>query len=366
VQHSERSGSTDASDGHVRSAPSGLIEQVRRAPKVLLHDHLDGGLRPATIVELAAAVGHPLPTTDPAALARWFDQGGRDTDLVRYLDAFRHTVAVLQTPEGLRRVARECAEDLDADGVVYAEVRYAPELSTGGGLTLAEVLEAIAAGFAAAPPTIELRIIVCAMRQADRADEVFEVAAQARHLGVVAVDLAGPEAGFPAARHARALARARDAGLHVTIHAGEALGPESVADALDHGAERLGHGVRIVEDLAADGTPGPVARRVLEGAIPLEVCPTSNVHTGLCQDVASHPIERLRRAGFTVTVSTDNRLMSAVSGTSELDALVRAFGYQLDDLEALTTAAARAAFLADDERGALMDRVARGYAALRP
>jgi adenosine deaminase len=340
---------------------------LHRAPKVLLHDHLDGGLRPATVIELAAEVGHPLPSTDPEELARWFFQGGRDVDLPRYLEAFAQTVAVMQTSDAIERVARECAEDLDADGVVYAEVRYAPELSTAGGLTVGEVLEAVAAGFAAGPATIELRLLVCAMRQADRAEEVFEAAARARHLGVVGIDLAGPEHGFPAARHAAAITRAREAGLHVTLHAGEAVGPPSVADALDQGAERLGHGVRVVEDLAADGAPGPVARRVLAGDVCLEVCPTSNVHTGVSADVASHPFDRLRRAGFRVTVSTDNRLMSGVTATSELAAVSEAFGYGLDDVEALTLTAAEAAFLDDrTAREELTQRIVRGFAALRP
>jgi adenosine deaminase len=340
---------------------------LRRAPKVLLHDHLDGGLRPATVVELAAEAGHRLPTRDPQELAHWFFQGGRGVDLPRYLEAFAQTVAVLQTRDAIERVARECAEDLDADGVVYAEVRYAPELSTAGGLSIGEVLEAIAAGFAAGPPTIELRLLVCAMRQADRAEEVFEAAAQARHLGVVGIDLAGPEDGFPAARHATAIARARDAGLHVTLHAGEAVGPASVADALDQGAERLGHGVRVVEDLDPDGAPGPIARQVLDRGVCLEVCPTSNVHTGVSADVASHPFDRLRRAGFRVTVSTDNRLMSGVTASSELAAVSEAFGYGLDDAEELTLAAAEAAFLDDPgARGTLVERIRRGYAALRP
>lgn len=343
------------------------LDLLRRAPKVLLHDHLDGGLRPATIVELAAEAGHRLPTTDPQELARWFFQGGRGVDLPRYLEAFAQTVAVLQTRAAIERVARECAEDLDADGVVHAEVRYAPELSTAGGLGVGEVLEAIAAGFAAGPATIDVRVLVCAMRQADRAEEVFEAAAQARHLGVVGIDLAGPESGFPAARHASAIARAREAGLHVTLHAGEAAGPASVADALDQGAERLGHGVRVVEDLAADGSPGPVARRVLADEVCLEVCPTSNVHTGVSADVASHPFDRLRRAGFRVTVSTDNRLMSGDTATSELVAVSEAFGYGLDDAELLTLAAADAAFLDDPAaRQALTERIRRGYAALRP
>ena len=346
-------------------------DTLRRAPKVLLHDHLDGGLRPATVLELATEIGHELPTTDLDELAAWFYQGGRGADLERYLEAFAQTVALLQTPEALERVARECAEDLDADGVVYAEVRYAPELSTAGGLSMAEVIESIAAGFAASPPTITVCQLVCGMRQADRAAEAFEAAAAARHLGVVGIDLAGPEAGFPASRFADAIAQARAAGLHVTLHAGEADGPASVADALAQGAQRLGHGVRIIEDVEVVDNdtilPGPTAGRVLAQGIALEVCPTSNVHTGVSPDVASHPFDQLRQAGFVLTVNTDNRLMSGVSATSEFAALRDAFGVGLDDLEQLTLAAARAAFLDDDtEREALIARIQRGYAALRP
>jgi adenosine deaminase len=339
---------------------------AHKAPKVLLHDHLDGGLRPATVVELAAEVGHELPASDPDGLREALYQGGKHVDLPRYLEAFGHTVAVMQTREAIERVARECAEDLDADGVVYAEIRYAPELSTAGGLDMMEVLEAIAAGFAAGPHTIELRQLVCALRHLDRAEEAFEAAAAARHLGVVGVDLAGPEAGFPAARHAAAIERAREAGLHVTLHAGEAAGPESVEDALNQGAERIGHGVRIIEDVDSDGHPGPVARRVLAGDVVLEVCPTSNVHTGVSEDVASHPFDRLRRSGFAVSLSTDNRLMSGVTATSEVLAVSEAFDYGLDDLEEITLTGMRGAFVDDATREVLEDRIVRGYAALRP
>ncbi len=342
---------------------------LRRAPKVLLHDHLDGGLRPETVLELAAGVGHDLPASDPEELRAWFFQGGRGADLDRYLQAFGHTVAVLQTAPAIERVARECLEDLDADGVVHAEIRYAPELSTAGGLSLDAVFDALAAGLAAGPATIGVRLLACIMRPEDRGPEGVAAALRARDRGVpvVGVDLAGPESGFPAARHASALRTARDGGLHVTLHAGEAEGPASIADALDHGAERLGHGVRIVEDLAADGSPGPVATRVLEAGIALEVCPTSNVHTGVVDDLADHPVERLRRAGFRVTVSTDNRLMSGVRLSQELAATADQHGWSLDDVRAVTGTAVEAAFL-DDEvaRSTLRGRVERGFAALVP
>jgi adenosine deaminase len=340
--------------------------QLRRAPKVLLHDHLDGGLRPQTVLELAREVGHELPADDVEGLGAWFHQGDKGVDLPRYLEAFGHTVAVMQTPEAIERVARECAEDLDLDGVVYAEVRFAPELATAGGLSVGEVLEAVAAGFAAGPATITMRTLVCAMRQEDRSEEVFEAAAAARHLGVVGIDLAGPEVGFPASRHARAIERAREDGLRVTLHAGEADGPAAIADALDQGAERLGHGVRILDDIAPDGTPGPVAGRVLTGAIPLELCLTSNVHTGVAPAVADHPFDRLRALGFAVTLNTDNRLMSGVSASSELGLAADTFDYDVDDLRALTLTAIGAAFVDDSEIPVLRDLIARGYAALVP
>lgn len=344
---------------------------LQRAPKVLLHDHLDGGLRVRTVLELARDRGHRLPTTDLGELAAWFyqgDRGGdRGVDLLRYLEAFGHTVALMQTPDAIARVARECAEDLDADGVVYAEVRFAPELATDAGLSIGEVIEAMAAGFAAGPATITIRILICAMRHQDRADEVFEVAADATHLGVVGVDLAGPEAGFPASRHARAIGRARDAGLGITLHAGEADGPASIADALDQGARRLGHGVRLVDDIGADGTLGPVASRVMADRVALELCPTSNVHTGVAEDVVAHPFARLRELGFEVTLNTDNRLMSGVTASGEAAAVVRAFDYGLDELEQLAVTALDHAFLDDDEgRELLRERVRRGYAAIRP
>lgn len=341
-------------------------DQARRAPKVELHDHLDGGLRVATVMELAAQAGHALPADDEASLRAWFFQGGRGADLPRYLEAFDQTVAVLQRPEALRRVAREFAEDLSADGIVHGEVRYAPELSTTGGLGYDEVIDAILAGFAEGPHDVEVRLIVCALRHLGNAPEAFGAAARFVGGGVVAIDLAGPEDGFPAAAHAEAIDRARTAGLGVTLHAGEAAGPASIADALDQGAQRIGHGVRIVDDLGPADAPGEVAARVLTGGVALEVCPTSNVHTGVCPDVASHPIERLRRAGFAVTLNTDNRLMSGVTLTDEVVNCADTFGWRFADLEVVTGAAVEAAFVTDREREALRGLVARGFAALIP
>ena len=340
---------------------------VRRAPKVLLHDHLDGGLRVPTIRELAEQVGHQLPAEGDDALAAWFYQGKGGTDLVRYLSAFEHTVALLQTEEALTRVAREAAEDLAADGVVYAELRYAPELSTSGGLELDAVFDALAAGLAAGPDAIETRLLACIMRHEDRGEEVVAAALRARERGVpvVGVDLAGPEAGFPAAKHATALRTAADGGLRLTLHAGEAYGPPSIGDALDQGADRLGHGVRIIDDIGPDGTLGQVARRVLDGEVALELCPTSNVHTGVCEDVTSHPIGRLTDLGFAVTVSTDNRLMSGVEMTSELHTVASTFGWGPEQLEQVTRTALDAAFVDEPTRAALAHRVTEGFAPLR-
>lgn len=342
------------------------LETVRRLPKVLLHDHLDGGLRPATVLDLADDVGHQLPTRDHDELTRWFVQGGGpDADLVRYLKAFDHTVALLQTREALVRVAAECAEDLAADGVVHAEVRYAPELSTDGDLDVDAAIAAITEGFAAAPPGIQVDLLVCAMRQHDRSEEVFAAAARARERGVVGVDLAGPEAGYPAHRHAAALAAARDAGLSVTLHAGEADGPRSVADALDQGAVRLGHGVRIVEDVDADGRPGSAAQRVLDGGVTLELCPTSNVQTGVVDDLADHPLPRLHDLGFAITLNTDNRLMSGVSVSGEIARAAEVFGLDLAAIETLTLTAADAVFRDHDTRRRLSARISEGFAAAR-
>jgi len=353
-------------------------DTIRRAPKVLLHDHLDGGLRPATIVELAREVGYRgLPTTDPDELAAWIRRGADRKSLELYLETFAHTVGVMQTPEAIARVAAECVEDLAADGVVYAEVRHAPELSTAGGLSLDEVVEAILDGFrtgteraAAAGRPIIVRFLAVAMRQENRALEVAELALRHRDEGVVGFDIAGPEAGYPPGRFADAFRLLTHASFHLTLHAGEGYGLPSIREALELGAERLGHGVRIVDDirLDPDGSArlGRLAAYVRDRRIPLELCPTSNVHTGLVDSIADHPFDLLRRLRFRVTVNTDNRLMSGVSLTSELAALDAAFGLGLGEMEWLTLNAMKSAFLPFDERLRLIDEVIKpGYARLR-
>jgi adenosine deaminase len=339
---------------------------IAAAPKVLLHEHLDGGLRPQTVVELAAETGYDgLPTTDVDDLAAWFHRGANRRSLELYLETFAHTVAVMQTPEAIERVAAESAEDLAADGVAYAEVRFAPELLTERGLTMDEVLEAALRGFAGAGDRIRIGLIVCAMRTADRAEEAAEAALRHRDAGVVGFDLAGAEAGHPASRHRAALDRLRSTGLPLTLHAGESAGPASIADALACGAQRLGHGVRVIDDVGPDGTLGPVAAEVHARGIPLETCPTSNVHTGAAPSFAEHPIERLRSLGFAVTVNTDNRLMSDISLTGELLRLCEAFGWGLAEVAEVTECAARSAFLPEADREHLVAEVLRpGFAAL--
>lgn len=390
-------------------------------PKVLLHDHLDGGLRPETILALADEIGYgSLPADDPDQLAAWMQRGANRKDLTLYLETFAHTVAVMQTPEAIVRVARECAEDLAADGVVYAEVRFAPELHTERGLTLDDTIEAVLDGFAqgAAGTRLTIRAICSAMRHLDRASEVAEAAVRWRDQGVVAFDIAGPEAGFPPDDHLKAFQYCHRENFHITIHAGEAYGPRSIWKALQFcGAERLGHGIRIVDDIfngsagrprarsaagaapgrregksarssgraANPGSPagaasgrreglggsapnrsmGRLAHFIRDRRIPLEVCPTSNVNIGLVPTVADHPIDTLVRLRFRVTVNTDNRLMSNVSLSSELAGLADAFGYDWSRLRWLTVNAMKSSFLPFRQRLQLIEGLIKpGFAPL--
>jgi len=364
----------DAPSGDDRTAA--LVAQIPSLPKVLLHDHLDGGLRPATVVELAAEAGHELPTTDPDELGRWFVEAASAGSLERYLETFAHTVAVMQTADALRRVAREAVLDLAADGVVYAEVRYAPEQHLEGGLSLQEVVDAVRAGIDEGTAQareegrpIRVQALLCAMRHLDRWQEVAELAVANRDEGVVGFDLAGPEDGFPASAHPEVFAALRAAHFPVTLHAGEAAGVASVSDAVAEGALRLGHGVRLAEDVGADDLGdrlGTVAHWVRDQRLALEVCPSSNVQTGAAPSIAEHPVTRLRRLGFAVTVNTDNRLQSGTSLGRELALLVEQAGWTLHDLEDVAVTAAAQAFLHHDERAALIDSVIRpAYAAAR-
>jgi adenosine deaminase len=340
------------------------LDDIRAAPKVLLHDHLDGGLRPDTIVELAEEGGYPdLPTGDPVELGAWMTRGADRKDLLLYLETFAHTVGVMQTRDALARVARECAEDLAADGVVYAEVRYAPEQHLERGLGLDDVVEAVQEGFREGAERTGIRIgtLLTAMRTAARSLEIADLAVRWRDRGVVGFDIAGAEAGFPPTRHLDAFEHVRRESFHLTIHAGEAFGVPSIWEALQLcGAERLGHGVRIVDDIeiGSNGARlGRVAHLVRDRRVPLELCPTSNVHSGAATSIEEHPIGRLMDLRFRVTVNTDNRLMSATSLSKEFLQLVDAFGIGWGQIGRLTTNAMKSAFIPFDERLALLERV---------
>jgi adenosine deaminase len=327
------------------------------------------------VLELADEAGYrDLPADDADGLARWFRQAADSGSLVQYLETFAHTVAVMQRPEAIHRVARECALDLAADGVVYAEVRFAPELSTANGLAIEAVVEAMISGFAdgcaeatAAGRYIHVGSLLCAMRQADRWEEVAGLVVRYREAGVVGFDLAGPEIGFPPDRVPAAIALLDREHAHRTIHAGEADGIGSIRAALEGAsAERLGHGVRIADEVAGDGSLGPVARRVLDEQVTLEIAPSSNVQTGAYPSLAAHPIDALHRLGFAVTVNTDNRLMSGVSTSSELHDVATTFGWTWDDVQTVTERALAAAFIPEPGRRRLLGELVRqGFAAVR-
>ncbi|CAL9512552.1 adenosine deaminase [Streptomyces sp. enrichment culture] len=354
-------------------------DQIRRAPKVLLHDHLDGGLRPGTVVDLARRSGYDaLPETDPDRLGRWFLEAADSGSLERYLETFAHTCAVMQTRDALFRVAAECAEDLAEDGVVYAEVRYAPEQHLEDGLTLDEVVAAVNDGFREGERRarerghrIRVGALLTAMRHAARSLEIAELANAHRDAGVVGFDIAGAEAGYPPTRHLDAFEFLKRENNHFTIHAGEAFGLPSIWQAIQWcGADRLGHGVRIIDDIqvADDGTVtlGRLAAYVRDKRIPLEMCPTSNLQTGAAASYAEHPIGLLRRLHFRATVNTDNRLMSGTSMSREFELLSETFGYTLDDMQWFTVNAMKSAFIPFDERLAMINEVIKpGYAELK-
>jgi adenosine deaminase len=368
---------------------------LKSLPKVSLHDHLDGGLRPATIIELAEAVGHTLPSTDPVALGEWFRESADSGSLVRYLETFDHTIAVMQTKEGLFRVAKEFVEDLADDGVVYGEVRWAPEQHLQKGLTLDEVVEAVQEGLDAGVDAvaetgrdIQVGQLITAMRHADRGQEIAELAVRHRNNGAVGFDIAGAEDGFLPSRFRDAFTYLAQHNFPATVHAGEAAGLESIQSALVDGrALRLGHGVRIAEDITvefddedadaesdeADAnigmvTLGELSSWIRDRGIALEICPSSNLQTGAIagfgEGIESHPLDMLYQLGFNVTINTDNRLMSGVTLTDEFELLVETFDYDLDDILELTLNAAEAAFLPLEEKEALVEYINDAYANL--
>ncbi|MBM9465519.1 adenosine deaminase [Aeromicrobium sp. YIM 150415] len=349
-------------------------EQIAGLPKVALHEHLDGGVRPDTVAQIAAEIGHELPA--PAeTLGAWFAEASSSGSLERYLETFEHTVAVMQRPQDLRRVAREAVEDLSADGVVYAELRWAPEQHQQAGLSLTEAVEAVQEGIdegvaavRAAGGTMVVGQLLTAMRHASRGLEIAEIVVAYRDRGVFGFDIAGAEDGFPPILHLEAFEYLRRENAHFTIHAGEAFGLPSIWQAVQRcGADRLGHGVRIVDDIDVSGYRprlGRLAAYIRDRRIPLELCPSSNVQTGAAASIADHPIALLAELGFRVTVNSDNRLMSQTSIGRELTLLSDAFGYSVGDLRWFTVNAMKSAFLPFDERLQLIDEVIKpGYGA---
>jgi adenosine deaminase len=337
-------------------------EVIARAPKVLLHDHLDGGLRPQTMIDHALASGYTkLPSYNPDELATWFVNACSSGTLELYLETFEHTISVMQTKEEIERVARECVLDLAADGVVYAEVRGAPELFTRKGLTLDQVIEATVEGHnqgmaeaKAAGREIRVEVLLCALRQNNLSDEVATKVVKYKGRGVVGFDIAGPEAGFPPTDHIKAFDYLRSNGAHFTIHAGEAFGVESIALAVrDCHAERIGHGIRLIDDIDfSSGTPvmGSLAREILDRQICLEMAPTSNLQTGGAASYETHQIGVMKKLGFNVTINTDNRLMSATSMIREVTEISRGYSWTIDDLHDVARNGIMSAFISEGEK----------------
>lgn len=359
--------------------PNGV--DIADLPKISLHDHLDGALRPQTILELANAVGIDVPETDPAKLGDWFLSQCDAGNLVDYLKTFDLTTAVMQTEEGLTRVAREFVQDLVADGVIYGEVRWAPEQHLSRGLTLDQAVEAVQAGIEQgiddaerSGDSIQVGQLITAMRHADRGLEIAELAVRHRTNGVVGFDIAGAEAGFPASRHRVAFDYLAQEHFPVTVHAGEADGLDSIKSALFDGrALRLGHGVRIAEDITVERSDdegtyvslGETAQWVKDREIPLELSPSSNLQTGAIaawgSDLVDHPFDVLYQLGFKTTVNVDNRTMSGTTLTRELGLLADAFSYDIDDLEVFQQNAARGAFLPLEDREELAEIISAGF-----
>src|SRR5271163_3496725 len=348
---------------------------LKKLPKVLLHEHLDGVLRPQTVIELAAGVGYTeLPTHDPEALGRWFYRGANQGSLAKYLEGFKHTIAVMQTEEALERAAYEQAEDLSKDGVVYFETRFAPIFHTRKGLTHQRVVSAVLKGLERGRKDFGIAsgLIICAMRNMDVSLEMAELAVDFRERGVVGFDLAGEEGGYPPKKHVDAFHYIQRQNFNITIHAGEGFGKESIWQAIQYcGAHRIGHGTRLIEDIAIaeDGKVvklGALAQYVLDKRIPLEICLLSNVQTGAARSLAEHPFKTFYQEKFRVTLNTDNRLMSDTTMTKEFEAAAGTFGLGLDDFEIITVNSMKSAFLPYDKRCDVIYTVIRPrYAKIR-
>ena len=330
-----------------------------KLPKVLLHDHLDGGLRPETIIEISEEIGYQkLPAYKAAELADWYQAACDSGSLVRYLETFDHTIAVMQREQDLIRVAREAVIDLANDGVIYAEIRVAPEHFTKVEMTLPQVVEAMLEGYrqGEAQTGIKVNTILCGMRQLDMSQTVAELVVKYRDQGVVGFDIAGPEKGFPPTLQQETFDYLKRHEIPYTIHAGEADGVDSIDLAINScGANRIGHGVRIIDDLPN----GRVAKQVLDEQIHLEVAPTSNLQTGVADTYAHHPIEKLFDLGFNIGINTDNRLMSRTSMSHEFAECQKAFGWGLAEFRELTLSAMNAAFTPD--KSEFLKKIGAGY-----
>lgn len=334
-------------------------EMIKRIPKVDLHDHLDGGVRPETIIELAGKAGIDLPSQDPEELASWFHRGADRKNLGLYLEGFGITVSVMQTREALERIAYEALRDRVRDNIVYAEIRFAPIQHLQNGLNLEAVVEAVLTGLerGKAETGIEYGVIICAMRHQDAAAslEAAELAVAFRNKGVVGFDIAGDEFGHPPKRHLEAFQYIRSRNFNITIHAGEAFGPESIWQAIQIcGAHRIGHATRLIEDMTVSGSRiesmGSLAHFIRDKRIPMEVCLSSNIHTGAAKNLDSHPFQIYFRNNFRVMLCTDNRLMSNTTLGHEMALAVKHYNLTLRDLEKITINTMKSAFLHHDER----------------
>ena len=349
-------------------------ELLRSLPKVLLHEHLDGVLRPETVIELAKDAGYAaLPTADRHALGQWFHRGANQGSLAKYLEGFSHTIAVMQTEDALERVAYEQAEDLSKDGVIYFETRFAPVFHTQKELTHQQIVASVLKGLERGREDFGIAsgLIICAMRNRHESLEMAELAVDFRSRGVVGFDLAGEEGGYPAKKHVDAFHYIQRENFNITIHAGEGYGKESIWQAIQYcGAHRIGHGTRLIEDIAVvDGKAvklGDLAQYVLDKRIPLEICLLSNVHTGATPSLAEHPFKILYQEKFRVTLNTDNRLMSHTTLTQEFEAAAAAFGLSMDDFEKITINAMKSAFLPYSQRyDFIYSTIKPGYAKIR-
>jgi adenosine deaminase len=334
-------------------------EILKKVPKVVLHDHLDGGIRTQTIVELAKDLKYEkLPTNDPEELSVWFHQGTNKGDLVEYLKGFEYTTAVMQTKEALERAAYEMMEDMKNDGVCYVEPRFAPVFHTKNGLYNEDVVSAVLEGLEKGKSKfgVGYGLILCGMRNMKNTLEIAELALNFRDQGVVGFDLAGEEGGYPPRKHLEAFQSIQRANFNITIHAGEAFGKESIWQAIQWcGAHRIGHATRLWEDLSLDKEGnvvklGDLAQYILDKRIPLEICLLSNVHTGAVDKIENHPFGILFKEKFRVTINTDDRLMSDTSMTKEFLMAVNNFNITLDDVEKITINSMKSAFLHYNER----------------